>query len=59
MIKYYVDTISRGAPLSDICYQLQKIGVKDMIPITFCKLKTSYRQGIGQVINKPENGFNY
>ena len=30
-----------------------------MIPITFGKMRTSYSQGIGQVINKPENGFNY
>lgn len=50
---------SATATLSDICYQLQKIGVKYMIPITFGKMKTSYSQGIGQVINKPENGFNY
>ena len=59
IVVIFDDNISGGATLSDICYQLQKIGVKYMIPITFGKMKTSYSQGIGQVINKPENGFNY
>ena len=59
IVVIFDDNISGGAALSDICYQLQKIGVKYMIPITFGKMRTSYSQGIGQVINKPENGFNY
>lgn len=59
IVVIFDDNISGGATLSDICYQLQKIGVKYMIPITFGKMRTSYNQGIGQVINKPENGFNY
>ncbi|MDY5929955.1 MAG: hypothetical protein SPJ27_07975, partial [Candidatus Onthovivens sp.] len=59
IVVIFDDNISGGATLSDICYQLQKIGVKYMIPITFGKMRTSYSQGIGQVINKPENGFNY
>ena len=59
IVVIFDDNISGGATLSDICYQLQKIGIKYMIPITFGKMKTSYSQGIGQVINKPENGFTY
>lgn len=59
IVVIFDDNISGGATLSDICYQFQKIGVKYMIPITFGKMRTSYSQGIGQVINKPENGFNY
>lgn len=59
IVVIFDDNISGGATLSDICYQLQKIGVKYMIPITFGRMRTSYSQGIGQVINKPENGFNY
>ena len=59
IVVIFDDNISGGATLSDICYQLQKRGVKYLIPITFGKMKTSYSQGIGQVINKPENGFNY
>ena len=59
IVVIFDDNISGGATFSDICYQLQKIGVKYMIPITFGKMRTSYSQGIGQVINKPENGFNY
>lgn len=59
IVVIFDDNISGGATLSDICYQLQKIGVKYMIPITFGKMRTSYSQGIGQIINKPENGFNY
>ena len=59
IVVIFDDNISGGTTLSDICYQLQKIGVKYMIPITFGKMRTSYSQGIGQVINKPENGFNY
>ena len=38
------DNISGGATLSDICYQFNKIGVKNIIPITFGKMpeKTTF-----------------
>lgn len=53
------DNISGGATLSDICYQLQQLGAKYIIPITFGKMKTAWNSGILSV-NKPINGtFNY
>lgn len=59
IVVIFDDNISGGATLSDICYQMTKLGVKYLIPITFGKMRTSYSQGVGQVINAPKNGFNY
>lgn len=34
------DNVSGGATLSDICYQCQKLGIENIIPITFGKMDT-------------------
>lgn len=51
------DNISGGATLSDICLQLSKLGMKNIIPITFGEMHQQWRIGTTS-IHKPENGFN-
>lgn len=51
--------MSGGATLSDICMNLKNLGFEYLIPITFGKMRTSYNQGMNNIINKPENDFNY
>lgn len=58
IVVVFDDNISGGSTLSDICTQLQRLGLKYIIPITFGKMRESYN--IGRLrINSPENGFNY
>ena len=59
VIVVFDDNVSGGATLSDICLQLQNLGLEFVIPITFGRMRTSYNQGRNIIINKPENGFNY
>lgn len=59
VVVVFDDNVSGGATLSDICMQLQNLGMKYIIPITFGKMRTSYNQGVGVIINKPDNDFNY
>ena len=59
VVVVFDDNVSGGATLSDICMQLQNLGMKYIIPITFGKMRTSYNQGVGIIINKPDNDFNY
>ena len=51
------DNISGGATLSDICYQCKKLGIENVIPITFGKMQEKWTFGM-LPINKPEGGFN-
>lgn len=54
--KVYVvfdDNVSGGATLSDICYQLQQLGAKYIVPITFGKMREQWSQNM-KVINKPK-----
>ena len=39
------DNISGGATLSDICYQFKKLGIENIIPITFGKMKVKNMMG--------------
>lgn len=59
IVVVFDDNVSGGATLSDICMQIQNLGLKYIIPITFGRMRTSYNQGTYNVINKPKNGFNY
>lgn len=47
------DNVSGGATLSDICIQLQELGIKHIIPITFGKMAESWSSG-RMVITKPK-----
>lgn len=58
IVVVFDDNISGGATLSDICTQIQKLGLKYIIPITFGQMRESYNVGT-LVINKPEKGFNF
>ena len=51
------DNVSGGATLSDICLQLQNLGIKYIIPITFGRMRESWNVGMMR-INKPKK-FNY
>lgn len=52
------DNISGGATLGDICYQCEKLGIKNLVPITFGKMEESNTVGIIP-LSVPENGYNY
>lgn len=52
------DNISGGATLGDICYQCKKLGIENLVPITFGKMQESNTIGIIP-LNTPENGYNY
>jgi hypothetical protein len=52
------DNISGGATLSDVCYQCQKLGAKNIIPITFGKMSEANSLG-NVVLNTPENGYDF
>ena len=48
------DNISGGATLGDICYQCKKLGIENVIPITFGKMAEKW--SLGKIpLNKPEN----
>ena len=52
------DNISGGATLGDICYQCEKLGIKNVVPITFGQMEES--NTIGSIpLSIPENGYNY
>lgn len=52
------DNISGGATLGDICYQCEKLGIENLVPITFGKMEESNTIGIIP-LSVPENGYNY
>lgn len=52
------DNISGGATLGDVCYQCEKLGIKNLVPITFGKMEESNTVGIIP-LSVPENGYNY
>lgn len=52
------DNISGGATLSDVCYQLKKLGIEYILPITFGKMGESNKMR-GLVANTPKNGYNF
>lgn len=58
------DNVSGGATLSDVCYQCTKMGIKNIVPITFGVMNEKWT--IGRLcLNKPTNdktgkeGFNF
>jgi hypothetical protein len=52
------DNISGGATLADVCYQLQQLGIKYIVPITFGKMQVKNSYGVMR-LNSPQNGYNY
>lgn len=52
------DNISGGATLGDICYQCEKLGIKNVVPITFGQMEESNTIGIIP-LSVPENDYNY
>lgn len=57
------DNLSGGATLSDVCYQFKKLGINNIIPITFGVMSKKESMGIVP-LNKPRDkhgmeGFNY
>ena len=40
------DNVSGGATLSDVCYQLQSLGMKNIIPITFGQMGEKWTKGV-------------
>lgn len=52
------DNISGGATLSDICYQCKKLGIENIIPITFGKMRESNTMGVLK-LNTPKNGYDF
>lgn len=52
------DNISGGATLADIAYQFKKLGVENVIPITFGKMAEKWQMG-AIPINRPNGDFNY
>lgn len=52
------DNISGGATLGDICYQCKKLGIKNLVPITFGQMEESNTIGLIS-LKTPENGYNY
>lgn len=59
IVVIFDDNVSGGGTLSDICMGLQKLGMENIIPITFGKMGESYN--VGQLnVNRPkDNKFNY
>ena len=57
IIVVFDDNVSGGATLSDICMQLQNLGMEYIIPITFGKMRQSYNQGRNVEINRPKTDF--
>lgn len=57
IIVVFDDNVSGGATLSDICMQLQNLGMEYIIPITFGKMRQSYNQGRNVEIFKPKTDF--
>ena len=57
VVVVFDDNVSGGATLSDICLQLKKLGINNIIPITFGEMSQQWRVGMTDVY-KPENGFN-
>ena len=57
VVVVFDDNVSGGATLSDICLQLKKLGINNLIPITFGEMSQQWRVGMTDVY-KPENGFN-
>ena len=57
------DNLSGGATLSDICYQCRKLGIENVVPITFGKMaeKNTFNQKTLTIPmnNKGEKGFNF
>lgn len=52
------DNISGGATLSDICYQCKQLGIENIIPITFGKMRQSNNMGVIK-LNTPQNDYNF
>ena len=52
------DNISGGATLSDICYQCKQLGIENLLPITFGKMRESNTIGQGIKLSTPDNGYN-
>lgn len=52
------DNISGGATLGDICYQCGKLGIKNVVPITFGQMEESNTIGIVP-LSIPKNGYDY
>ena len=59
IVVIFDDNVSGGGTLSDICMGLQKLGMENIIPITFGKMGESWN--VGQLnVNRPrDNKFNY
>lgn len=57
IVVIFDDNVSGGATLSDICLQLQNLGVEYIVPITFGKMRESWNVGT-MTINKPKQ-FNF
>ena len=57
IIIVFDDNVSGGATLSDICLQLKILGMNNILPITFGKMREYWGTPQHQ-INKPEAGFN-
>ena len=58
MFVIFDDNISGGSTLSDICYQFQKLGIQNIVPITFGEMNEKWTVNF-QALNKPsdlENG---
>ena len=51
IVVIFDDNVSGGATLSDICLQLQNLGVEYIVPITFGKMRESWNVGT-MTINK-------
>ena len=58
VVVVFDDNVSGGATLSDICLQLQNLGIEYIIPITFGEMRQSYNQGNKIKIFAPEDNFN-
>ena len=52
------DNISGGATLGDICYQCKKLGIKNLVPITFGQMEESNTISFIP-LNTPKNGYNF
>ena len=51
------DNVSGGATLADICYQCKQLGIENLVPITFGKMRESNTIGKGIKLSVPEQGF--
>ena len=56
VVVVFDDNISGGATLSDVCYQLKKLGVEYLIPITFGKMATKWTMNMIP-LSKPTNDY--